>query len=130
MDAARTILFLGTCVPVLTLAIRSKILRRALPVAKKVPDTIYFGVNPKDPKEDRGPNPMDPPKTRVDEYNWLRDESRKSPEVLAHLKAENEYCDEMTQDLKHLQDTLYDDMLARLKVNVFTCLFTFLYGLS
>ena len=115
MDYTRAFLFLGTCVPVLVSAMRSKQLRARVPLAKKVMDTIYFGVNPKDPSEDRGPNPMNPPKERTDWYNWLRDETRKDPEVLSHIRKENEYCEEMTSDLKPLQEELYQDMLGRLK---------------
>ena len=29
--------------------------------------------------------------TRVDEYYWLRDDSRKDPQMLAYLEAENAY---------------------------------------
>ena len=115
MEYTRTFLFLGTCVPVLLSAMRAKQLRARVPIAKKVKDTIYFGVNPKDPTEDRGPNSMNPPKERTDWYNWLRDETRKDPEVLSHILKENAYCDEMTSDLKPLQEELYQDMLGRLK---------------
>ena len=101
--------------PVLLSAMRAKQLRARVPIAKKVKDIIYFGINPKDPSEDRGPNPMNPPKERVDWYNWLRDETRKDPEVLSHIRKENDYCEEMTSDLKILQEELYQDMLGRLK---------------
>ena len=99
----------------LLIAKGTKYMRSQAPRAKKISDLIYFGINPKDPGEDRGPNPMDPPKSRVDYYNWLRDETRKDPVVLAHIKAENAYAEEMTADLKPLQEELYEDMLSRLK---------------
>ena len=108
-------LFLSTAIPVLLNAMRAKYLRSQIPRAKKVEDRIYFGINPKDPEEDRGPNAMDPPKSRPDYYNWLRDETRSDPVVLAHIKAENVFAEEMTADLKPLQENIYEDMLSRLK---------------
>jgi protease II len=116
LDMTRAMtLFLATNLPVLLNAMRAKYLRSQIPRAKKIEDRIYFGVNPKDPEEDRGPNAMNPPKSRVDYYNWLRDETRKDPVVLAHINAENVFAEEMTADLKPLQENLYEDMLSRLK---------------
>lgn len=51
------------------------------PVAKKVPFSQYFGSHPDRPGEYRGEDVMDPPKTRNDDYQWLRDDSRTSVEV-------------------------------------------------
>jgi oligopeptidase B len=85
------------------------------PVAKKVADTIYFGKTPLIPDQYRGPNPMEPPKTKSDSYNWLRDETRKDETVLNHIKAENDYCNNEMSHLKPLQDELYKEMLSHLK---------------
>ncbi|KAL9265758.1 Protease 2-like protein [Drosera capensis] len=52
---------------------------------------------------------------RVDEYYWIRDDSRKDPEVLAHLAAENSYTDEVMSGAKELQDQLYAEMKGRIK---------------
>lgn len=54
------------------------------------------------------PSNMEPPKpkkvkhememfgdVRVDDYYWLRDDSRSNPEILAHLRQENAYVDHM-----------------------------------
>ena len=81
-------------------AARAKTLRRIPPMARRAQETVYFGKNPADPTEDRGPAPMDPPLTRTDEYHWLRDETRKDPEVLAHLAAENAYAEEAMLELQ------------------------------
>ena len=35
--------------------------------------------------EDRGENPMRPPKMTFDPYYWLRDDERNDPEVLRYL---------------------------------------------
>ncbi len=48
-----------------------------------------------------------------DDYFWLRD--RENPEVLAYLGAEEAYADRMMAGTAALQDTLYREMLARIK---------------
>lgn len=52
--------------------------------------------------------------TRVDEYYWLRDDSRTDPQMLAYLEAENAYFDKVMAPTKELQDALYDEMVGRL----------------
>jgi oligopeptidase B len=50
---------------------------------------------------------------RVDDWYWLRD--RDDPEVIAHLEAENAYCDAVTAPLKPLQETLFQEFKARIQ---------------
>jgi len=52
--------------------------------------------------------------TRVDEYYWLRDDSRSDPEVLAYLEAENQYFESEMAHTAGLQKALFDEMTARL----------------
>ena len=52
---------------------------------------------------------------RQDEYYWLRDDERQNPQMLAYLNAENAYADAIMQPLEALEDTLYDEILARIK---------------
>jgi len=52
--------------------------------------------------------------TRVDEYFWLRDDTRKDPQVLAFLEEENNYFDKVMEPLAGLQQTMYEEMTARL----------------
>ncbi|HWI24248.1 MAG TPA: S9 family peptidase [Lysobacter sp.] len=52
---------------------------------------------------------------RQDEYYWLRDDSRKQPEMLAYLNAENAYTDAFMAPLKPLQDKLYEEIVGRIK---------------
>ena len=113
------------------------------PQAKKIPHVIYFGAVVDDKKNDedesdddnveqnqdndieeddeedlshfRGDNPMNPPLERTDWYYWLRDETRKKPEVLEYLESENKYFEEQTQHLAKFQDDLYSEMLSHLK---------------
>ena len=52
---------------------------------------------------------------RVDNYYWLRDESRTNPEVIEYLKAENAYTDAIMKPAEAFQETLYNEMVRRIK---------------
>ena len=52
---------------------------------------------------------------RQDEYYWLRDDKREDKPMLAYLAAENAYTDTVMAPLKPLQDTLYDEIVGRIK---------------
>ena len=66
------------------------------PVARRIPvaDTLFGDV-------------------RVDDYRWLRD--RSDPEVTAYLEAENEYTAAMTAHIDELEETVYQEMVGRIK---------------
>jgi oligopeptidase B len=51
--------------------------------------------------------------TLNDDYYWLREKGK--PEVTAYLEAENAYTEEVMRPTKALQDTLYKEMLGRIK---------------
>lgn len=53
--------------------------------------------------------------SRPDPYYWLRDDTRKSPEVLAYLNAENAYKDAVLAPTKPLQEKLYGEIVGRIK---------------
>lgn len=50
---------------------------------------------------------------RTDDYAWLRD--KENPEVIAYLEAENAHTAAIMHDTEALQQTLYDEMLGRIK---------------
>jgi oligopeptidase B len=50
---------------------------------------------------------------RVDDYFWLRDKT--NPAVAAYLEAENAYTDAVMKPTAALRETLYKEMLARIK---------------
>ena len=52
---------------------------------------------------------------RSDDYYWLRDDTRKNPEMLAYLKAENDFADAKLKALKPLEDTLYAETVSHIK---------------
>ncbi len=66
------------------------------PVARKIPvaDTLFGDV-------------------RVDDYRWMRDKS--SPDVIAYLEAENQYTTAMTAHIGELTETVYQEMVGRIK---------------
>mgnify|MGYP000424299104 CR=1 FL=1 len=53
-------------------------------------------------------------KIRTDNYYWMRDDDRQDEQVLAHLHAENAYCDEQLAAMKPLQNTLFEELKARI----------------
>jgi oligopeptidase B len=52
---------------------------------------------------------------RVDEYYWLRDDTRKNPEMLAYLNAENSYADAVLAPTSKLRDTLFREIASRIQ---------------
>lgn len=52
--------------------------------------------------------------TRVDDYYWLRDDSRTSPAVLDYLKTENAWRDAAMAHTAALQETLYQELISRI----------------
>jgi oligopeptidase B len=52
---------------------------------------------------------------RDDPYYWLRDDERSDEDVLAHLRAENEYAKQVLSPIEPLIDSLYTEMVGRLK---------------
>ena len=52
--------------------------------------------------------------TRVDEYFWLRDDTRKDPQVLAYLEEENAYFEKIMEPVAAMQETMFEEMTARL----------------
>ena len=52
---------------------------------------------------------------RSDPYYWLRDDSRKSPEMLAYLEAENAYTEAVLAPVKALREQLFEELKGRIK---------------
>ncbi len=68
----------------------------APPIAEIIPDTfVNFG------------------QTRVDNYYWLKDKN--NPEVIEYIKAENAYTDTVMASTKSLQETIYNEIVGRIK---------------
>lgn len=50
---------------------------------------------------------------RIDNYYWLNE--RENPEVIAYLKAENEYLEQMLAPSKALREKLFEEIKSRIK---------------
>ena len=73
-------------------------------------------IAPVPPAAARRPHEVVSPQgTRVDEYYWLRDDTRADPEVIAYLEAENAYKKAMTAHLQPLEDRIYEEIIGRIK---------------
>ena len=68
------------------------------PIAKKIPFEITTHQD-----------------TRVDNYYWMRDDSRTDPEILAHLTAENEYTKAKLAHTTELQAQLFAEIKGRIE---------------
>lgn len=49
----------------------------------------------------------------IDPYEWLRDKS--DPDVIAHLEAENDYTQQVTEQLAPLREKIFEEIKARTK---------------
>jgi oligopeptidase B len=68
-----------------------------LPKAKKIPHTMTLHGD-----------------TRVDNYFWLRDDTRSQPEVLNYLKQENDYGKKVMASQQALQDRVLKEIIDRI----------------
>ncbi len=58
---------------------------------------------------------VSPHGTREDEYYWLRDDKRENAEVLAYIRAENDYADLMLEHTRPLAAKVYNEIVGRLQ---------------
>lgn len=71
---------------------------------------------PRPPVAERRPHDVVSPNgTRADPYYWLRDDTRKDPDVLAYLEAENAYTHAYLPPASALEETLFGEIRARMK---------------
>ena len=52
---------------------------------------------------------------RQDPWYWLRDDERQNPEMLAYLKAENDYLATVMAPHRGLEQKIYNEIIGRLK---------------
>ncbi len=88
----------------------------ATPTASdKAPMAATDGHTPEEPMATKRPVEMTlHDHTRVDEYYWLRDDTRTDPEVLAYLEQENAWFEQEMAHTQGLQETLFEEMTGRL----------------
>jgi len=68
------------------------------PIAKKVPHKMVIHDH-----------------TRVDDYYWMRDDSRTNPEILAHLAAENDYTKKQLKHTEAMQALIFEEIKGRIE---------------
>ena len=77
--------------------INAEILNNKVPKPKKVPVTFEaHGV------------------TRVDNYYWMRDDTREDEEVISHLESENKYIESWFDSGEDLRDKLFEEITDRI----------------
>ncbi len=54
---------------------------------------------------------------RIDNYHWLRDDTREDPDVLAYLNAENDYLATQMSDNEPFTDRIYNEIVNRIVQN-------------
>jgi Prolyl oligopeptidase, N-terminal beta-propeller domain len=101
----------------------SSLAMTSYPVPRREEDRVFYaGVPPPGwdmdvlrQSEESDEKLMDPPVAVIDPYGWMKDMKRENPEVLDHLKAENEYTQSVIAHLEPLQKKLYDEFLSSIK---------------
>ncbi len=67
------------------------------------------------PIAEKRPHPLSAHgETRIDEYYWLRDDSREDPAVIQYLADENTYGEAMMADHEELRHALFTEMVDRI----------------
>jgi len=104
-----SVIFLIACEPA------SESVSQSEPVNSDQDSPSFPSTNVNQPMPEKRPHEMTlHGHTRVDEYFWLRDDTRKDPQVLAYLEEENAYFDKVMEPFAAMQDTLFEEMTARL----------------
>lgn len=97
----------------LTSAIMALVISATPALAQNQKDSLVMP-----PKANKVPHVMtDHGDTRTDNYYWLRDDSRKDPQVLDYLNAENAYTESVMKEGKALEETLFNEMVSRMAQN-------------
>ena len=83
----------------------------------KIPYGSILASSATPPDATKQPHAVEAPfgAVRSDDYYWLRDDEREDPQVLAYLDAENAYADTVLAPTRPLQETLYSEIVGRIK---------------
>lgn len=85
------------------------------PTVEKISSKRKFGLVEGELRGNEQSKLMNPPIELEDNYNWIRDDTRKSELVLSHIKKENEYTDSIINPHKELVDSLYVEGLSYIR---------------
>lgn len=79
------------------------------PVAEKISLKRKFGLVEGELRGTDLTKLINPPIEIEDNYDWLRDDTRKSDKVLSYIQKENEYTDKIINPHKNLVNTIYNE---------------------
>lgn len=80
------------------------------------PSSLHWDATKNPRQAADSPHPLlNPPIPIPDPYGWLRDDSRTNPEILDHLKRENEYSQSITSHLESVREGIYQEFLNSLQ---------------
>src|SRR4030042_1079117 len=96
MQVARIVMFFSLTLLVISCSKRQTSVEMKPPIADKKPKELTIHGD-----------------TRIDNYFWMN--NREDTSVIAYLKAENAYTDEMMKDTKEFQEKLYNEIIGRIK---------------
>lgn len=82
------------------------------PVLEKRPKMVPFGAVA---GQNRGSSPMKPILYIEDPYFYARDDTRKSEEILDHLRKENAYTELKTKHLANVRGNIYKELLSHVQ---------------
>ncbi|XP_060195811.1 uncharacterized protein LOC132625057 isoform X1 [Lycium barbarum] len=101
-----------SCAPLITLGTASRAKRLSIPFHSKA----MANTTPLPPAPKKVRHEMELfGDVRVDNYYWLRDDSRSNPEVLSYLHQENAYTDSVMAGTKQLENRIYTEIRRRIK---------------
>ena len=85
---------------------------------------LFIGSNELQVRDLKELNPPNPKKEavkfeshgviRVDDYYWMRDDTRKKPEVIDHLKSENKFLEQWFETGLDQRDQLFEEITSRI----------------
>jgi len=85
---------------------------------------LFIGSNELQVRDLKELNPPNPKKEavkfeshgviRVDDYYWMRDDTRKNPEVIDHLKSENKFLEQWFETDVDKRDQLFEEITSRI----------------
>ena len=90
--------------------------RTSLVIAASLVTAPLMAQTPTPPVAARKPHVVTSPNgNREDRYYWLRDDTRKSPDVVEYLKADNAYTEAVLAPVKGLREQLFEELKGRIK---------------
>jgi oligopeptidase B len=90
-------------------------MRRFVLAAVIVACSALAHAQPAPPVAAQKPYMVKGPIDRNDPYYWLRDDTRKNPQMLAYVRDENAYADAVLAPTKPLQDALFKEIVGHIK---------------